>query len=105
MREFVPIDIYKSSQERMIEQGLTPAVANRIWMHKALWLICMHKEDIKKVNIALCFSVPFFRRYLGHLDHCYNWFINTRNIHINLQLLFSCVCIYCTIDSPGGFPR
>lgn len=50
MREFVPIDIYKSSQEHMIEQGLTPAVANRIWMHKALWLICTHKEDIKKVR-------------------------------------------------------
>lgn len=50
MREFVPIDIYKTSQQRMIEQGLTPGVANRIWTHKALWLICTHKEDIKKVR-------------------------------------------------------
>lgn len=51
MREFVPIDIYKTSQQRMIDQGLTPGVANRIWTHKALWLICTHKDDIKKVSL------------------------------------------------------
>jgi len=50
MREFVPLDIYKTSVDRMIEQGLTPAVAARVWTNKALWLICTHKDDISKVS-------------------------------------------------------
>ena len=50
MREFVPLDIYKTTLQRMIDRGLTPAVAGRIWNTKILWLICMHKEDIKKVR-------------------------------------------------------
>lgn len=50
MREFVPLDIYKTSVDRMIQQGLTPAVAARVWTNKALWLICTHKDDIAKVR-------------------------------------------------------
>eukprot|EP01032_Pedospumella_encystans_P018906 gene18906-21507_t len=52
MREFVPVDIYKTTPGRMIEQGLTPAVAARIWTNKALWLICTHKGDIAKIHLA-----------------------------------------------------
>jgi hypothetical protein len=50
MREFVPLDIYKTSQARMVDQGLTPEVAAHIWNTKILWLITMHKDDIKKVK-------------------------------------------------------
>lgn len=57
MREFVPVDIYKTTLGRMIEQGLTPAVAARIWTNKALWLICTHKEDIAKVPIVTNFGI------------------------------------------------
>ena len=57
MREFVPVDIYKTTLGRMVEQGLTPAVAARIWTNKALWLICTHKEDIAKVDVLIFFIV------------------------------------------------
>lgn len=36
----------------MIQDQLPESVANRIWEVKGLWLICMHKEDIKKIHIA-----------------------------------------------------
>jgi hypothetical protein len=50
MREFVPLDIYKTTLQRMIDQGLTPAVAARVWTCKALWLISTHPDDIRKVG-------------------------------------------------------
>jgi hypothetical protein len=58
MREFVPLDIHKSSVAKMVAEGLTPEVAQRVWNVKALSLICTHPEDIRKVRTATCAPHP-----------------------------------------------
>ena len=57
MREFVPLDIYKTTLQRMVEQGLTEGVASRIWNCKALWLISTHPDDIRKVGDVILLGV------------------------------------------------
>jgi hypothetical protein len=52
MREFVPLDIHKSSVAKMVGEGLTQGVAQRVWTTKALSLICTHPDDIRKVRTA-----------------------------------------------------
>ena len=54
MRGIVPPDITSTNLSIMLRQGLPPLVAKRVWSCGALWLICMHMDDIAKV---LCYSV------------------------------------------------
>lgn len=53
MRELIPLDIYKSSVQRLFDSGLPGPTAQRIWQTKILWLICTHQEDIAKVLAIL----------------------------------------------------
>ena len=50
MREYVPVDVHVSHLKGLIAQGLPVEIATRIWETKILWLICMHKDDIYKVD-------------------------------------------------------
>lgn len=52
MRELVPVDIYKSNINLLLEYGLPLPAANRIWNMKILWLIVTHPEDIAKIHLA-----------------------------------------------------
>ncbi len=52
MRELIPLDVYKSSMSRLVDQGLPILAANRIWNTKILWLICTHRDDIVKVKLS-----------------------------------------------------
>jgi hypothetical protein len=52
MRELIPLDIYKSSMRRLVDQGVPILAANRIWNTKILWLICTHRDDIVKIHLA-----------------------------------------------------
>lgn len=64
MRELIPLDIYKSSMRRLVDQGVPLLAANRIWNTKILWLICTHRDDIVKVRAR-----PATRRRLVCLIH------------------------------------
>lgn len=59
MRLLIPVDIYKSNLNKLIQQGLPPPVAERIWKNKILWLIVMHPDDISKVR-CLFLDVIYF---------------------------------------------
>lgn len=52
MRKLIPPNITKTTLTAMIKQSVPEVLANRFWNTKALWLICMHKDDIRKVHIA-----------------------------------------------------
>ena len=65
MRELIPLDIYKSNYKRLLEQGLPPSIADRIWNNKILWLIVMHPEDISKVFFYyINFTIFYLFNYL-----------------------------------------
>ncbi len=49
MRQLIPLDIYKWDLPSLQAAGLPAPLAHRIWTIKALWLICMHPDDIAKV--------------------------------------------------------
>lgn len=55
MRELIPLDIYKSNVVALRKLGLPDNAATRIWNTKILWLIVMHKDDIKKVGLLRSF--------------------------------------------------
>jgi hypothetical protein len=51
MRQLIPIDVQSRSNKKiMVEQGVPNDVASRIAATKALWLICMHPDDISMVG-------------------------------------------------------
>lgn len=52
MRELIPADVTSTNVQKMIEEGVPKTLANRIWSKKALWLICMHIDDIKRIHIV-----------------------------------------------------
>lgn len=52
MREIIPLDIYKSNVTKLQAEGLPEITAQRIWSTKILWLIVMHKDDIRKIHLA-----------------------------------------------------
>jgi hypothetical protein len=47
----IPLDIGKSSVNKMIKQGIPATIAQRLWENKILWLIVMHGSDIAKVRV------------------------------------------------------
>jgi hypothetical protein len=49
MRGYVPPNIARTSLKAMIAEGLPPAIANRVWSKRVLWLITMHPSDLPKV--------------------------------------------------------
>lgn len=53
MRGIIPPDIASTDLSVMLRQGLPPVVAKRVWTCGALWLICMHTDDIAKVRTNL----------------------------------------------------
>lgn len=63
MRELIPLDIYKMDLKKLIQTGLPPECAGRIWNNKILWLICTHPEDITKVKSAHITLKPFSSHY------------------------------------------
>lgn len=52
MRMIIPNDVTQTNVNKMIEEGVPKVIANRIWNKKALWLICMHADDIKRIHIV-----------------------------------------------------
>jgi hypothetical protein len=52
MRAVIPPDVTQTNVNKMIEEGVPKVIANRIWNKKALWLICMHADDIKRIHIV-----------------------------------------------------
>ena len=52
MRALIPINVSSSSAQSMIDRGLPRSVARRIWAKKALWLLRIHVDDIRKIHIA-----------------------------------------------------
>jgi len=59
MRKLIPPNITKTRLKRMISEGIPTAIANRIWETKALWLICMHSDDIHKVFLPYIYQDRF----------------------------------------------
>lgn len=51
-RGLVPLDVARSSVQKMVEEGLPESIAARLWRCRSLWLVCMATEDIAKVHIA-----------------------------------------------------
>lgn len=52
MREIIPPNITKTKLKKILNEGIPRLIAKRIWDTKALWLICMHRDDIKKVHVG-----------------------------------------------------
>jgi len=52
MRAIIPPHITKTKLKTIIKEGVPKDIAHRIWETKALWLICMHKDDIRKVHVG-----------------------------------------------------
>jgi hypothetical protein len=52
MRMLIPPDVTQTNVNKMIDEGVPKVIANRIWNKKALWLICMHADDIKRIHIV-----------------------------------------------------
>jgi hypothetical protein len=50
MRKLIPPDIHRRHSQDMIADGLPVDLAKYIWKRQALWLICMHPEDLFKVK-------------------------------------------------------
>ena len=51
-RGLVPLDVQRSSVQKMVQEGLPESIAARLWRCRSLWLVCMATEDIAKVHIA-----------------------------------------------------
>lgn len=51
MRTLIPPDIAQSNLESLTER-MPKSLATRLWTKKALWLIRMHVEDVKRIHIA-----------------------------------------------------
>lgn len=61
MRQLIPVDVQSRSNKRvMAEQGLPPDIATRVATTKALWLICMHPDDVAMVER---FLLPFLHLF------------------------------------------
>jgi hypothetical protein len=56
MRAIIPPHITKTKLKTIIKEGVPKDIAHRIWETKALWLICMHKDDIRKVEFYFQFT-------------------------------------------------
>jgi hypothetical protein len=52
MRGIIPPTITKTKVKRMLAEGVPEPIAHHIWNNKVLWLICMHREDIRKVHVG-----------------------------------------------------
>jgi hypothetical protein len=52
MRGLIPPDIKECSLVELQERGLPKSLAKRLWDKKALWLLRMHIDDIKKLHQA-----------------------------------------------------
>lgn len=52
MRAFVPLNIYSSSIDELMRQGLSKSLARRIYMTKALWLLRLTPNDISKIHAS-----------------------------------------------------
>jgi hypothetical protein len=50
VRTFVPVDIFSTSFESLIEQGLSPEVAKRILQKQCLWLVRMSTAEIARLH-------------------------------------------------------
>jgi hypothetical protein len=54
MRQLIPIDVQSRGNKKiMVEQGVPPEIAARIASTKALWLICMHPDDVAMVSFCV----------------------------------------------------
>jgi hypothetical protein len=52
MRQLIPPDVRSSEKSKIIAEGIPETIAGRIWKTKALWLICMHPDDVKRIHIV-----------------------------------------------------
>ena len=78
MRCLIPVDICVTSLAKLRQSELPDSVCDRIFKIKALWLICMHKDDIQKIHIADLLS-----KYVYHgLD-----LVEMRAISFNLPVV------------------
>jgi hypothetical protein len=50
MRGLIPPNIAKTDMKTMLKEGVPRDIAERVWQKKVLWLICMHADDLPKVQ-------------------------------------------------------
>lgn len=53
MRSIIPPNITRTDFNKLKSYRLPDSIVQRIWQTKILWLICMHKDDILKVEKVL----------------------------------------------------
>ncbi len=55
MRGYVPVNIatVEDRLDTLLSAGVPSEVCQRVLTEKALWLLCMHRSDLEKVNDSL----------------------------------------------------